>query len=559
MQQLKCLTAFLVLATTLLGTALPTQGQIATVSLSATNLREKPTTSSAIVVALKKGDELEILEKSGDWYRARVRATGKEGYVNSAVVELVVPPVRPGAPVRPEAPAAGAPTGTLSVSSTPAGAAVYVDGQFVGQTPVNVPSLSDGDHRVRIVKDGYLENSRVVAVAAGKINPLLVRLTEGSMSGAGARGTGLKIVVLEGEGGINIIEKKTAVKPIVEVTDRNNLPVAGAAVVFSIGGGKSAFSNGARQLTATTDGLGRATVGELNPVGRGAFQIQVKATSQGQTATASIHQTNFATAVDAAQAAKAPGPGQGGQAVSSTGGGVGGGLSGAAIGGIVAGVGGAIATAAVVTNRDGTATPTPPPNRTPAVTAISAAPTVALLGANATIAFGAQASDPDSDQLTFLWDFGDGGTSTSQSPTHTYSAAGTFIARVTVSDGKASTTSQTSVTIRSLSGIWRTSVLPYADIGAATFQGTIQFTFTLTQTATSVVGPVQGVPTSCQFGSCPSYAGTTTGTVGTASPRVILTATQPGFEETVFRVDPSPDINTMTGFVGTLPVTFTRQ
>jgi hypothetical protein len=42
----------------------------------------------------------------------------------------------------------------------------------------------------------------------------------------------LKIVVIEGEGGVNIIDKKTAVRPVVEVRDRNDLPVAGVAVRF---------------------------------------------------------------------------------------------------------------------------------------------------------------------------------------------------------------------------------------------------------------------------------------------------------------------------------------
>ncbi len=50
----------------------------------------------------------------------------------------------------------------------------------------------------------------------------------------------LKIVVLEGEGAVNIIQQKTAVRPLVEVRDRNNLPVAGASVTFSIGGGGQA-------------------------------------------------------------------------------------------------------------------------------------------------------------------------------------------------------------------------------------------------------------------------------------------------------------------------------
>lgn len=42
---------------------------------------------------------------------------------------------------------------------------------------------------------------------------------------------GLHITVLEGEDGVNILKTKMAVKPVVEVRDRNNLPVSGAAVV----------------------------------------------------------------------------------------------------------------------------------------------------------------------------------------------------------------------------------------------------------------------------------------------------------------------------------------
>src|SRR3989442_5387495 len=80
---------------------------------------------------------------------------------------------------------AGAETpGTLSVASEPAGASVYVDGQFVGETPLDVKNLQPGDHRVRLVKDGYLENGRVVNVSAGKTGSLQVRLTARNASDA---------------------------------------------------------------------------------------------------------------------------------------------------------------------------------------------------------------------------------------------------------------------------------------------------------------------------------------------------------------------------------------
>ncbi len=48
--------------------------------------------------------------------------------------------------------------------------------------------------------------------------------------------------MIEGEEGVNIIQQKSAVQPVVEVRDQNDLPVAGASVVFLIGGSSKAAS-----------------------------------------------------------------------------------------------------------------------------------------------------------------------------------------------------------------------------------------------------------------------------------------------------------------------------
>jgi hypothetical protein len=130
----------------------------------------------------------------------------------------------------------------------------------------------------------------------------------------------LRIVVLEGEGAVNIIQQKTAVRPLVEVRDRNNLPVAGASVTFSIGGGgqSAAFAGGAQTLTVTTNAAGQAGASGLNAISSGAFQIQVQAAYQGQIATAAISQTNFATAAAAAQAGAGAAAGGGGGGLSAT-------------------------------------------------------------------------------------------------------------------------------------------------------------------------------------------------------------------------------------------------
>ena len=71
----------------------------------------------------------------------------------------------------------GAAAGTLSVVSEPPGVTVYVDGQVRGETPLDVDGLPAGDHRVKLVKPGYLENSRVVTLRTDRAVTVEVKLT----------------------------------------------------------------------------------------------------------------------------------------------------------------------------------------------------------------------------------------------------------------------------------------------------------------------------------------------------------------------------------------------
>jgi len=80
--------------------------------------------------------------------------------------------------------AAGAATASLDVISEPAGANVYVDGKLAGQTPLQVSALEPGDHRVRVSKDGYLENARIVSVSAADTKVVTVKLTPHNASNA---------------------------------------------------------------------------------------------------------------------------------------------------------------------------------------------------------------------------------------------------------------------------------------------------------------------------------------------------------------------------------------
>jgi hypothetical protein len=61
---------------------------------------------------------------------------------------------------------AAATTGQLAIRSTPARAGVLIDGIWRGRTPITVRGLGLGTHAVRVVEDGYVAESRRVAVDA---------------------------------------------------------------------------------------------------------------------------------------------------------------------------------------------------------------------------------------------------------------------------------------------------------------------------------------------------------------------------------------------------------
>lgn len=66
--------------------------------------------------------------------------------------------------------------GTLTVDSEPAGSAVFVDREFVGQTPLHLSGLRVGSRVVRIERDGFDRWTTAVLVAADKQTRVSARL-----------------------------------------------------------------------------------------------------------------------------------------------------------------------------------------------------------------------------------------------------------------------------------------------------------------------------------------------------------------------------------------------
>jgi len=73
--------------------------------------------------------------------------------------------------------ASSQPTGSIQVNSSPTGADVYLDGNSTGQaTNCTLTNVSAGSHTVRLVKEGYADNSESVSVTAGQTISINVTL-----------------------------------------------------------------------------------------------------------------------------------------------------------------------------------------------------------------------------------------------------------------------------------------------------------------------------------------------------------------------------------------------
>jgi len=112
----------------------------------------------------------------------------------------------------------------------------------------------------------------------------------------------LNITIVEGEGAVNNIRQRIAREPMVQVTDENRKPVAGAVVVFLLPnqGAGGTFANGARSLTTLTDSNGNAVARGLQANRlSGQYQVNVTASHQGKTVSTSINMSNVAAAAAA--------------------------------------------------------------------------------------------------------------------------------------------------------------------------------------------------------------------------------------------------------------------
>ncbi|NYT07335.1 MAG: PEGA domain-containing protein, partial [Methanomicrobiales archaeon] len=84
-------------------------------------------------------------------------------------------------PTVPPTPVPG--TGILAVTSSPAGAQVYLDNVYIGITPITLSSVAGGTHQLLIREQGYADWQATVQVADGQTTPVDATLVPATPAG----------------------------------------------------------------------------------------------------------------------------------------------------------------------------------------------------------------------------------------------------------------------------------------------------------------------------------------------------------------------------------------
>ena len=92
---------------------------------------------------------------------------------------LALVPIRtiPVVPVTTTAAPAAPQVGAVSISSTPSGASVTIDGTIMGATPFTLRTLTVGSHTLVMQMSGYLDYTDTIMIQADQLNQLSYTLT----------------------------------------------------------------------------------------------------------------------------------------------------------------------------------------------------------------------------------------------------------------------------------------------------------------------------------------------------------------------------------------------
>jgi len=145
--------------------------------------------SPVTLTPVANGDHMVLLRLDGyeDYTRAvtvmadapQVNAvmSGKSATVTTSVTPVGTPATMDGVTIATQ-PATHEGTGSLSVTTTPSGALVYIDGQMKGISPAIIPGLSPGTHAIKIILDGYQDLDTTTEITGGTTSEFVTGLSK---------------------------------------------------------------------------------------------------------------------------------------------------------------------------------------------------------------------------------------------------------------------------------------------------------------------------------------------------------------------------------------------
>ncbi len=139
-------------------------------------------------------------------------------------------------------------TGSISVSSNPSGANVYLDGTSKGTTPITLHNVPIGSHTVKLTKSGYTDISKSVTVSSGKTASVSTTLTAQTGS----------ISISSNPSGTNVYLDGTS-KGITPITLKN-IPVGSYTIKLT----KSGYTDLSKTVTVSS-GMTASVSANLSP------------------------------------------------------------------------------------------------------------------------------------------------------------------------------------------------------------------------------------------------------------------------------------------------------
>jgi hypothetical protein len=147
-------------------------------------VKSSPSGADVYVDGFFKGNsDITVGSMQAGNHQVRIRLAGYEDWSSTVIVTQGAVTIIDAT----LAPASRAPTADIEVSSTPAGAAVFLDGVYQGMThsggPLELTGISPGDHTLELTIANYKDYQDTISVAPGQITTIDAVLIPGALSG----------------------------------------------------------------------------------------------------------------------------------------------------------------------------------------------------------------------------------------------------------------------------------------------------------------------------------------------------------------------------------------